>query len=78
MAGDDTTSAKTLWSQTVLEGLYMALVKNRSDASIVEILTSIQRRGFHRNYIISKVENKVDREAALRVKELIANNPFTL
>lgn len=78
MASDDTTSNKTLWSQTILEVLYAALLKKRSDARIVEILHVIQNKGFQRTHIIRKVEAKVDKEAARRIKRLFDGKPSTL
>jgi len=71
---DDTTktTAKTLWSETILEILYESLKANKSDAQIGEILREVQSKGFKRDYLVERVEKKVGDRAAIRVKALLA------
>ena len=66
-----TTMAKTLWSETILEVLYESLRKNKSDSAILEVLREVRMKGFKPHYIFEKVEKKVDRTAAIRVKALM-------
>jgi len=42
---DDKTEMKTLWSETLLEMLYVALRKNRSDKDILECLKDLNQKG---------------------------------
>ena len=71
MTNDDETIAKTLWSETILEILYSVLKQDKSDAQIDEILVEVKQKGFKSSYIIEKVEQKVWRQASLRVRKLL-------
>ena len=70
---DDTslTTAKTLWSETILEILYQSLKLNKPDNAIREVLTEVRQKGFKPGYIIEKVEKKVDKKASIRVRGLM-------
>jgi len=65
------TVAKTLWSETLIEVLCVALSKNKGDEQIIKILTDIRAKGFKDPYVISKVRNDIDNAAASRVKALL-------
>jgi len=61
MVDDDSTSmttAKTLWTETILEVLYQSLKSNKSDTKIREVLTEVRLKGFKPDEIIEKVEKK--------------------
>ena len=78
-ADDDTTktqdttrtTAKTLWTETILEVLYETLRKNKGDNEIRSVLKEVQAKGFRRDAIIEKVRRKVDAQAAARVRTLL-------
>ncbi len=72
MTEDDETIAKTLWSETILEILYTVLRQNKSDEKVLEILKEVRQKEFTRDYIIEKVEKKVDKQASVRVKNLLS------
>ena len=65
------TTAKTLWTETILEILYESLRKNKDDDTVRNVLREVRGKGFKPQYIFDKVEQKVDRQAALRVKTLM-------
>lgn len=65
------TVAKTLWSETLIEVLCVALTKSKADDQIIKILHDIKAKGFKDAYVISKVRKDVDNAAASRVKALI-------
>jgi hypothetical protein len=65
------TTAKTLWTETVLEILYETLRKNKDDAQLRNVLKEVQAKGFRRDQIIEKVGRKVDAQAASRVRKLL-------
>ena len=67
------TVAKTLWSETVLEMLFVALQKNTTDARLRELLGELQQKNFKASYVIEKVRAKVGEQAARRVQALIRN-----
>lgn len=71
MTDEEQTELKTLWSETILEILYAALQKDKSDAQIIDALKDIQKKGYKPDYIINKVEKKVDKQASIRVKNLL-------
>ena len=65
------TTAKTLWTETILEILYESLRRHKDDAQIGKVLAEVQAKGFKREYILEKVEKKVDTQAANRVRMLL-------
>jgi hypothetical protein len=74
MGEDDNTSnttAKTLWSETILEVLYLALKYDKPDKDIREILELVKTKGGKPEYIIQKVNQKLGEEAASRVEALM-------
>ncbi len=68
---DDTTMPKTLWSETLLEMLAIALKKNRSDREILRLLGEIRAKGFRASYVVSKVSKDSGQESIPRLKSLI-------
>ncbi len=68
---DDTsaTTAKTLWTETILEILYLALKYDKPDDTVRKVLK--QMKGCKPDYIIRKVEQKLGEEASLRVSKLM-------
>lgn len=64
------TTAKTLWTETVLEILYETLRRNRPDKDVIIALKEAQQKGFKKDYLMEKVAKKVDERAAQRVRQL--------
>ena len=64
------TTAKTLWSETILEILYETLRRNKPDQELLGVLKEVQQKGFKRDYILEKVARKVDERSATRVRHL--------
>lgn len=64
------TTAKTLWTETVLEILYETLRRNRPDKDVAVALKEAQQKGFKKDYLMEKVAKKVDERAAQRVRQL--------
>ncbi len=70
--GEDNTSpttVKTLWTETVLEVLCLALEYDRPDEDIIKILYQMQTS--KPAYIIEKVEQKLGKAAASRLRGLM-------
>jgi hypothetical protein len=67
-----TTGAKTMWSETLLEALYVALEKKVGDAKIREILGELKTKGYKRDYLVEKVTKKLGPNAADRLKRVYA------
>ena len=70
----DMTVAKTLWTETILEILYEALRKGKDDATLIEVLKEVRMKGHKPGEIVDRVDRKVDKQAALRVKALLQKN----
>ena len=65
------TTAKTLWTETILEILYQTLKAKKPDPELKSVLKEVMDKGFRPSQIVDKVEKKVDKQAALRVKNLL-------
>ncbi len=65
------TTAKTLWTETILEILYQTLKDKKPDNAVIEVLKEVRQKGFKTEQLIQKVEKKVDKQAALRVRALL-------
>ena len=66
------TMAKTLWSETLIDLLIVALEKKQSDEKIMELLKELQQKKFKKDYIIDKIDRAMDQHQAMRVKSLLA------
>ena len=71
-ADDDKTIAKTIWSETLIDILLVALKKNSPDDEIIKLLKDLQRKGFKKFYLIDKVTKEVDEAAGRRVRRLFS------
>lgn len=69
------TTVKTLWTETILEVLYLALMYDKPDEDIRSILK--QMSGCKPNYIIQKVQQKLGDVASIKIRDLIKNKPET-
>lgn len=65
------TTAKTLWTETILEILYQTLKDKKPDNAVIEVLKEVRQKGFKTEQLVEKVEKKVDKQAALRVRALL-------
>jgi len=65
------TTAHTLWTETILELLYDFLRSNRPDEEIMTILMEVRKKGIKPDYVIQKIDQKVDRQAAMRIRDLM-------
>jgi hypothetical protein len=64
------TEVKTMWSETLLEALYVALEKKAGDAKIREILEELKGKGYKKDYLIEKVTKKAGPNAADHLKRV--------
>ncbi len=68
---DNTTTPKTLWTETLFEILVDALKANKSDAHIVEALRNLKEKKVKGVLIVSHIDKKLGQEQAMRVKTLL-------
>jgi hypothetical protein len=71
MGDDDTTQAKTLWSETLIDMLIASLKANKSDTKIKSILKECKEKGLKARYLTGKVRKELDERAAMKVKMLM-------
>ncbi len=68
------TEIKTMWSESLLEHLYLAFKKEKDDAFIQELIVELRAKEYDDEYLINKVTKKVGPTAATRMKALLAGN----
>jgi hypothetical protein len=66
----DKTIAKTLWSDTLIDILLVALRKNSTDEQLKDIIKELNTKGYKNNYLEDKVSREIDENAARRVRLL--------
>ena len=57
---DDTTQAKTLWSETLIDMLIASLKANKSDEKIKSILKECKGKGLKASYLTGKIRKEID------------------
>ena len=65
------TEIKTMWSESLLESLYVALRKSKDDGVVKDVLNDLKEKDYDNDYIINKVKRKVGPKAAERVNALL-------
>ena len=68
---DDTTTPKTLWTETLFEILVDALNSNKSDKHVIDALKDLKEKKVKGVVIVSHVDKKLGKEQAMRVKSLL-------
>lgn len=67
---DDETEVKTMWSETLLEALYVAMEKKVSDSKVRELLKDLRDKGYKKDYLVEKISKKVGPNAAIELKRI--------
>ena len=65
-----TTEVKTMWSETLLEALYVALEKKVGDAHVRELLGELKAKGYKKDYLIEKVTKKLGPNAVTQLERV--------
>lgn len=65
------TIDRTLWSETLIEMLIVALVTHKPDEQIKDLLTECKEKGFKINYLTEKIRKEINDVAASRVSKLM-------
>lgn len=71
MSSEDTRLSKTLWSETLIDMLIVALVANKPDEQIKGLLNDCRKKGFKKSYLVAKVRKEVNDRSASRVQMLM-------
>ncbi|GJM04194.1 MAG: hypothetical protein DHS20C09_01850 [marine bacterium B5-7] len=69
---NDKKEVQTMWSESLLEHLYLALKKNKEDAMILELIEELRAKEYDDEFIIQKVTMKVGAQGATRVTALLS------
>jgi hypothetical protein len=70
---NDKKEVQTMWSESLLEHLYLALKKDKDDAMIMELIEELRVKDYDDDFLIKKVTQKVDNPAAVsRITNLLA------
>ena len=70
---DDKTVAKTLWSDTLIDILLIALKKNSTDEQLKEIIRDLKAKGYKNDYLVDKAGREIDENASRRIRLLVQN-----
>ena len=69
--GPEATEIKTMWSESLLESLYVALRKQKEDKIVREVIADLRAKGYGDEYLMNKVKQKVGTTAAARIESLL-------
>lgn len=68
----DKEEVQTMWSESLLEHLYLALKKNKEDSMILELIEELRAKEYDDDFLIKKVTMKVGATGAARIKALLS------
>jgi uncharacterized membrane-anchored protein YjiN (DUF445 family) len=71
------TEIKTMWSESLLEALYVALRKEKEDKLVKEVIDDLRAKEYDDEYIINKVKKKVCPNAAVRIEALLTGKTIS-
>ena len=71
MSDNEGTEIKTMWSESLLETLYVTLRKDKEDSVVLEVIADLRAKDYDDEYLINKVKKKVGPTAAVRMKNLL-------
>lgn len=63
---------QTMWSESLLEHLYLALKKNKEDSMILELIEELREKDYDDEFLIKKVTMKVGATGAARITALLS------
>jgi hypothetical protein len=63
---------QTMWSESLMEHLYLALKKNKEDEMILELIEELRAKDYDDEFLIKKVTMKVGATGASRLKALLS------
>jgi len=63
---------QTMWSESLLEHLYLALKKNKEDTMILELIEELRAKDYDDEFLIKKVTMKVGGSSIARITALLS------
>lgn len=70
MTEEDKT-AITMWSESLIEGLYIGIAKSGNDNALRDLIKELKEKGYEEKYLINKVNTNVGPTEARRLQTLI-------
>ncbi len=64
------TVTKTLWTETLVEDLFSALKRNKSDGTVKQIVQELKAKGLPEEYLENKVRTALGQAAAERFTQV--------
>jgi len=70
MTEEDKT-AITMWSESLIEGLYIGIAKSGNDNALRSLLKDLKKKGYEEKYLINKVNTNVGTAEGMRLQALM-------
>ncbi|RKZ43558.1 MAG: hypothetical protein DRQ58_12455, partial [Gammaproteobacteria bacterium] len=64
-------TAITMWSESLIEGLYIGIAKSGNDNALKGLIKELREKGYENNYLINKVNSNVGPTEARRLRALM-------
>ena len=71
MVGEE--ESLTMWSESLMESLYVALRKQKPDKILKQIIEELKAKGYEDKYLLNRAREKVGPRAETRVAELLGH-----
>lgn len=71
MTDEEDKTAITMWSESLIEGLYIGIAKSGNDNALRGLITELKEKGYEENYLIEKVKTNIGPAEASRLQTLI-------
>jgi hypothetical protein len=71
MTEEEDKTAITMWSESLMEGLYIGIAKSGNDNALKGLIKELREKGYENNYLINKVITNVGPAEGRRLKALM-------
>jgi len=71
MTEEEDKTAITMWSESLIEGLYIGIAKSGNDNALKGLIKELREKGYENNYLINKVTSNVGPAEGRRLKALM-------
>lgn len=71
MTEEEDKTAITMWSESLIEGLYIGIAKSGNDNALKGLIKELREKGYENNYLINKVTTNVGPTEGRRLKALM-------
>ena len=71
MTDEGERTAMTMWSESLIDGLYISIAKSGNDNALRDLIKELREKGYEDAYLINKVSANVSPAAGERLQALI-------